>query len=485
MAAIDNYITSLFKLKLGQTDHSIIEMTKIAKDNLSKIQRNDNTGLEEFQQFLNYVYYGKGENKYNINDNFITEFRSTVDNELVKIAQDYAQSVVEDGRINLLGSGLRAGSVGQLSYSEIKGRLAVVKEKIKNIKNKGQYDDMLKDMKIVLETLQSYLEQAEGFLGAKWNNNVSGNKLLTKSMTYNGVNLLEQINLLWNRATYIAEIPSNKKIGEVLEKSIPVTKKLFEALKEGQIQKILEEAFSQKSVGEQRTSTPGLVTASKGLVSIFTDAKNPKENPEVFSNYIFKDASDDSFTLSVSAIRGFQQKMDVEMELELPDDSSILKRNMQISAKSWSKMSGRSLGETTLLYALLRTLNFDSTIALGLQLDYSSKANDSSWTNNLIKQAKYIAVLDIIAGIGQEQGYSDSLVIQDRGKKEFHVFNIKDILEKIQENSSHFIVKGYDESALTTRTLEYGVHLMSQGWINALMTKMANQNISIVYKSKI
>lgn len=481
-----SYINSLFKSPLGRSFNSIIEMTSVAKENLSKIQANSDTGLKEFEEFLNYIYYGKGINKNNINSTYANQFNLGVENELVKIAQNYVQNIAGDGRINLTNSNLRSGSVGEIKVSEIDERTKVVQDQINKIQNYAQYKQILTKLK----ALEGYLNQAKTFLENKWGaTNLTGNKLLTKSMVSDGVNLLEQINLLWNEVSYIAGMPSNKEIGDVLEKSLPVAKNILDNQINGSIANMLQEAFSTKSVGEKRTSAEELVSIIPQISINKQLVDNKSASGNITSStiqYVFGDNSDSTFSLSINALENFQQKMDVQLEMSLPN---VPNKDMRISAKSWGKMSGRDLGQTTLLNALLRTLNFDSTIALGLQLDYSSFAsknytNASSWTDNLNKQAKYIAVLDIIAGIGQKQGYVDTLVIQDRGKREFHVFNIKNILNDIQNNLGHFVIKGYNEKALTSASLNYSEHITTQSWISALMTKMASQKISIGYRIK-
>lgn len=482
-----SYINSLFNLSLGESFNSVIEMTKTAKDNLFKIQENNDIGLKEFEQFLNYIYYGKGINKNNINNTYANQFSLGVENELVKIAQNYVQSIAGDGRINLAGSNLRSGSVGEIKVSEINERIKIVQDQINKVQDYAQYKQIL----VKLKALEGYLNQAKTFLESKWGaTNLTKNKLLTKSMTSDGVNLLEQINLLWNEVSYVAGMPSNKEIGDVLEKSLPVVKNILDGQIDGSVSDMLQEAFSAKSVGETRTSAEELVSIIPQISINRQLVDNKDTSGNITSStvqYVFGDNSDSVFSLSINALENFQQKMDVQLELDL---SNAPNKDMRISAKSWGKMSGRDLGQTTLLNALLRTLNFDPTIALGLQLDYSSfasknRSNASSWTDNLSKQAKYIAALDIVAGIGQKQGYADTLVIQDRGKKEFHVFNIRDILNDIQNNSGHFAIKGYNEGALTSNSLNYSEHITSQSWINALMTKMASQKISIGYRTKI
>lgn len=479
-----SYINSLFRLPVGGegVENSIIRMTQTASLNLSQLQDTNNIGLKEFEQFLNYIYYKKGQFQSQVSTNQADEFSRGVEKKLEEISYNFIGAISEDGKINIAGKGVRAGNVQALSLQEIDKRIEVVTNFITKLQSLEGYQETL----VKLRELSTYLGNAKNALVNQWNGSSSNNKMLTnKTIVNQGISLLDQINTLWTQVTFLGKLPLNKEIGEVLEKSLPVAKEVLDGQINNTIDDMLEKDFSGKSLGQNRVSADRITTEITG-VSI-EGYEGDRRVPYGSSySYIFGDNSDSTFSLSINALENIQQKMDVKMEITLP---GIEKKEMRISAKSWNKMTGKNLGETTLLNALLRTTNLDATLAWGLQENYSPYAsqkydNADSWANNLVEQAKYICALDIIAGIGQNQGYADTLVIQDRGKKEFHVYSMKDILQKIQMKSeeSFFAVKGISEDALTSEVLNYSQHLTAQSWINALLGLLASQKVSISYK---
>lgn len=477
-----SYINSLFELPVGGEEKSIIKMTQTAISNLTSLQDTNDNGLKDFEQFLNYVYYGTGQFQTKSSANQVNEFSQGVEKKLEEISYDFIGAMSNTGQINIAGKGIRAGAVETLSLGEIDKRIEVVSNFIAKSNTISQYQTTLNKLK----DLRNYLIEAKRLLVSRWGTNLSNNKKLTsKTAMSQGVNLLEEINDIWKQVTFLGKLPSNTDIGEVLEKSLPVAKEVLDGQINGTVGQMLNNAFSGKSLGQNRVSTDRVATEIAG-VSI-EGYEGDRRVPYGSSySYIFGDNSDSTFSLSINALEHIQQKMDVQMEITLPEGE---KKEMRISAKSWNKMAGKNLGETTLLNALLRTTNLDATLAWGLQENYSPYAsqkynNANEWANNLVEQAKYICALDIIAGIGQNGGYADTLVVQDRGQKEFHVYSMKNILQKIQEKSkdSSFAVKGINEDALTSEVLNYSQHLTTQSWVNALLTLLAGQKVSISYK---
>lgn len=147
-----------------------------------------------------------------------------------------------------------------------------------------------------------------------------------------------------------------------------------------------------------------------------------------------------------------QGKMDVEMvsTTNIPEtkNSSI---DFRISAKNWSNFS--DFGETWYIYGIIRSLQefdnsgkvLDSFIS---QLhDYYSNTEESKINVKEIHNiAKYSLAIDILMGYSQKQQSANIVVINLQGK-EFIVFSIGEVFQKIYENlmqqKSTFTLKNY------------------------------------------
>lgn len=288
--------------------------------------------------------------------------------------------------------------------------------------------------------------------------------------------IFEQILELENLGVYLTELQYVQgKIGDSQERLLTLARDIGNSFTEEQTNNLLNtfDDIANYSQLRQKITTSGLDRVNDIQLSsdLFWDkdyeVKNKKGN---IGRYNF-----DGVKVSVNSVKGFQQKMDVEFDI--PGYQGL-----RVSMKSWDGFSGHDLGKTSLLNALLRTANIDSTLAFGLQLKYGEEYKHSNSITNLHKWAKTIAIMDIAAGLGQGEGYANTLIIQDRKNKCFKIFDMKSVLSQALSEQGYFQLTGYNENSISDMNFTTMMRLGKQKWRNAIMSNLQSQKISITTK---
>lgn len=289
--------------------------------------------------------------------------------------------------------------------------------------------------------------------------------------------IFEQISELENLGVYLTELQYVQgKIGDAQERLLTLARDIGNSFTEEQTNNLLDTFNDTANYSQlkQKVTTSGLdgVYDIKLSSDLFWDkdyeVKNKKGN---IGRYNF-----DGVKVSVNSVKGFQQKMDVKFDV--PGYQGL-----RVSMKSWNGFTGHDLGKTSLLNALLRTANVDSTLAFGLQLKYSEEYKRSNSVTNLHKWAKTIAIMDIAAGLGQVKGYANTLIIQDRKNKCFKIFDMKSVLSQALSEQGYFQLTGYDENSVSNMSFTTMMKLGKQKWRNAIMSNLQSQKISITTKA--
>lgn len=112
----------------------------------------------------------------------------------------------------------------------------------------------------------------------------------------------------------------------------------------------------------------------------------------------------------------------------MPEGTANAGAIFKISAKNWRTIdSSRDFGSTSMLAALLRTTQeIDTVFSYAIQANY--KEPILSRARNF---GKVCAVVDIVMGYSQDNAYADTIVINDRAKRQIKVYSIDRILNKI------------------------------------------------------
>lgn len=429
------------------------------------------TDFTDLENFLNGLYYGTG----NIDAG---EVAPEIQRKFIKAQQDILAEILgsaaagEQPKVDtphLIG--------GQHSIS--RGTYTAYLNMLNSLKlNKLQELETLKGKKEEeYEALRTRIVQLADKL-----NGISVQELRLrketgkKSKMY--ASIFEDIQYLENLGIYLTELQYVQgKIGNAEEKLIKLAESVAKGLEDKKIEETLDNLLTSDSkynkLMGQSIQTQGQDRVSditlRSTMTITADDFAQRNKEGKITSYDF-----DGVKVSISAIKGFQQKMDVSFSVPGYE-------NLRVSMKSWNGFSGHDLGNTTLLNAFLRTANIDTTLAFGLQLKYKEEKGKS--IIGLHKFGKTIAVMDIAAGLGQSKGFADTLIVQDRKNQCFKIFDMTEVMEEaIKENGKYFQLTGYDEGMASKMNFTMKKQLGGQRWVNAIMGALKAQNISIVSK---
>lgn len=189
----------------------------------------------------------------------------------------------------------------------------------------------------------------------------------------------------------------------------------------------------------------GLVDVDMSIKSDFKKKTKKAENgsTKIFWQYQNITLSYDPSNITVLNT-GVKKQGKVDVMLTLPD--AMGGEKFRISAKNWKTIDElRNLGSTSLLDAIHRNTG-------DLELDYymlSMQNPKEVYMQAADELAKICIFADIAMGLSQEEGYADTLVINDRTAKYLYVRNIPQmILDAVNKNLSSLALKGYDVSSI-------------------------------------
>lgn len=460
-----SYISRLFKFNLSTSEDSIIGISQTAKTNYENIRKHNNSkGYATLENFLNELFYPThSENTsgglVGIQDAFAQAYQKKVETILNSVNISDLNDIAVYQPILL-------GNQSSIAGAHLTGYVETLKNELSKRSIKTVED--VEALKIDLEGCKDDLTKKIGNLYitllGKARDNISGR---IRGKIIDEIAELEAEGIYLTKLAYV-----QKQLGDALEDFLGIAKEVMENFTEEKAQELINgldkgTVSAGKDVVQGAVRTGDIVLTSQGQVYEASTQKIKKSSQKV---YRFGDTA-----VSVHAFGGFQQKMDVKFDIPGPDNA-VQPDSMRISAKSWNGTSGKDLGSTTLLNALLRTANVDSTLAFGLQLKHSGMQSLHKW-------AKTIAIMDIAAGIAQKNGYTDTLVVQDRTNKCFHIYDMSMILSSALQDNGSFHLKGYDEGMASNMGFETHKKIGPQNWRTAITGALQAQNISITTTS--
>ena len=503
-----SYIGQLFEISRHErvSSNSIIGLLgQTSYSNYDALMRGSSSKeeLEDLKYTLEFFYYGKHSD--NISNQAYAEvanaFQTAVEKEMQDIVQGGVNGITEDVLVkekigktkhtNYITVGTvqdRATKANEL-LKELNGSL---KKRYANVGEIGQVlaqivkesEDILKDVS------QEKLSSKNGRAQIQLQDNRGGSKTLR--------DLVEQFDANWIKISQAKKYVSMARLGALGEKGDTMISKLVTASTLDNAKQLVADGLKNVgTVGNVKASADQLMTIKPKVG--FTDehgnflaqtvwGEKQRNNQTIRYTYQAYERGEDGAEASVSvqALNNFNQKMDVRYIG--PSGESY-----RVSRKNWSTMGAfqndkgemqeHDLGDTILYNALLRTANYDPTIAFGLATGWD-KSRDII---GLSKWAQSIAVLDIIAGIGQKTavgaGYADTLVIQDRSLQEFHVFSIAELIKGLLVNgeAQGFHLVGYNEDAIANNGMDYHSPLGPQGYAAVIASILKAQEITVAY----
>lgn len=241
--------------------------------------------------------------------------------------------------------------------------------------------------------------------------------------------------LLERYANLINLLPDRKAIGDALENVIlnaynketeiklnGLTKRISNVLKTGD-KPASRTSFSKNGIAlTVAVDFSGLDKLNKINKNLVEGLKYNSENLKI--NYVPQEEK--------------QSKMDIEVSFE--DGSSH-----RFSLKNWANLTSTNYlygaGSTDTLSALIRSGGIDNTNNYSLAL----LSNNENVLTVAHRFAKISIVADILMGISQESRWANELVIHDRSKRQFYVFNIPTLIQNL---GSQLEIIGYREDSL-------------------------------------
>ena len=156
-----------------------------------------------------------------------------------------------------------------------------------------------------------------------------------------------------------------------------------------------------------------------------------------------------SFNFSISKtkdpFRNRRGKMDILFEM--PIEGQI--KQFRISAKNWGTIIGgdspRNFGKTGVGAALVRSIGEIDMINSFIEPILWERKTKRWYNAHAL--ARHSLLVDILMGYSQTNNYADTIVINDRSKKEIKVIAISDIIKAIKADMKIYI-QDYDENKI-------------------------------------
>lgn len=361
-----------------------------------------------------------------------------------------------------IGVGLyeREGHSSYIQSNTLRTRIDQIKEKLDTIKTEPEAESIRKTMESLITQMNEFLEKAGAPIdGTNIKISIKNNSVFSA--------LLQQIDEKWQEITFYDSLPfPNWKAGQVFEQALTVSQKGIQYLEEATTEQLLED-FQKKTAGSSSANRGSLSLSTKISGVNIKEVLNKKGDR--VTSYEITGKNGSSFSVK-SVFDDKQGKMDVLYTM--PEGTVNAGAIFKISAKNWRTIdSSRDFGSTSMLAALLRTTQeIDTVFSYAIQANY--KEPILSRARNF---GKVCAVVDIVMGYSQDNAYADTIVINDRAKRQIKVYSIDRILNKIQNNLNYndYLIQKTEYHS----NLNYSKHLNEQ--IHIIFGELQNYKLAI------
>lgn len=469
----NSYIDKLFgyNLILNRTHdgNSIMGIAQQVSEKARSLKRNQE--YAELEDFLTNLYYGVSDSAMN-NDGI-----EEIQNEFSKVYQEKLNAIFQRVGEENVNTSSNQTKKEKAPVTKIRFTRALEYQKILQhwLKKKNINIREIYNMKENLE--KTYDETTEKVIQL-WQKIEKYHDRPVKNIKDKSI--LQLIAELENEGIYLSKLPSLAAIGDLGEQSLAVADQVLLGYIDQNSSKLVKEGFKNTNPKDLGGSQyiKGVELYENGQIYL------PGDEEKKHQNYYYFGSGETQVKVFIGAINNYKQKMDVEFILPSFNEQEKLR----VSMKSWDNMTSRDLGSTTLLNAMLRTVGIDHMYAFGLQL---RRGEDTNWNvSGLLQWAKTIALLDIVAGMGQlaaknTEGYADTLIIQDRQNQRFYIYSIGDIIDLAFKNDSNSLFKlsGYDEGMVSKMTFSTLKRIGNYDWRGIIAGSLQTQKISVDTKA--
>lgn len=491
----DNPYLKMFQYPTGDT----INLTDVIS-NAKKRLKNDAPydSYKALQKYLQGIFYpnkvkNATQQQKDINAKIRKAMSEYLSDVLKKTVNDYT---FDQNKVNTEANVIPMDKYESFSHSQyievqtLDNRIQKIKNALENlnendfVKSKGNYQEIEEELKTLKQQCEDLKKN-----GPRGSHKVKGIEIETIVIKENDslIEQLRKIDTSYQSLVYMYDMPiPNWLLGEVFEKSLNLA---FQSIDYDNFAEklVLDALKSQKTLGSIAGERGSLKLGMTGYEIV------PQSQPGKTKNFTYEVKSPTSNkTFKIAGVfNPKQQKMDVE--LNFGNDSNIDKklrnRDFRVSAKNWQTLSGSDFGETDLGGAILRNATLYDALTYGLQLGwFEYTESDKTYEEQLHHFARLNLLLDIVMGYSQENGYTNTIIINDRANSEIKVYSIRKILDNVKKQIIDLSkCSNYNEEkvkSILKEALDWTEHLNTQEYeallLNALRSMKFNINTNIL-----
>lgn len=426
---------------------------QVRQDALNRVgSKVTETECQKLQNFLNQAFYpnkyinGDGTKSANkiislINQAYMQEYNAKL-NDFTMGASQVSYGVQASDIPTLVREKYEQFKHNERIYkTTIQSRLDNVRNVLNQLNDISQTDTAMAQTKADLMALEKNLAFLADLKGVKGKTGIEYLDLKNDSKLLEAVN---NMDMQYQALSQIGGLFSPQDYGQILEWVLQalsngtdsLINKMGDHLTDEMVKEIKNTAGASRVIGNNNLMK---VTVQ----DIKTDGQFVQKGKDSQGATAFQ-ISDGVNSFSFKAEQGFnpdsnrQGKMDVDFTFN--DNGTLIP--FRISAKNWQTLQDRDFGETSVIFALLRSAGNDGAI------DYIYAMQDEN-NSNVVKNAHTLAKLSIIVdtlmGYSQKDNYADTLVINVRSEERVIVTSISSILNQINNDLDKIMnLSGYD-----------------------------------------
>ena len=383
-------------------------------------QRAKGKNYAELEGKLNDIFYPKSRN-YN--------FSEAQEKILEKEAQHLTENIIKNADVIIDKDSIEIDRSKTLNISFIKQSIQRAENTLEILPSKKNV--RIEDIQDSLEKLREYINDAK-----KEVNDYVGSSIIESDENFNKfyiiLHKLKSIaslsgldNYSQNKGIILEEIFGGGASGTRSEK--------FNNFINGLSGELAEQGITGKRWGDS------IQQRGKNFIYVanFKTDKTRKKptDKQVFSQINIGNLGNITSTIKYNASAARQIKMDVLINFKSENSNST--ETFRASLKNWGG-NIRSLGETSILGAILRTSNDDTANIYSLYL--LSKGNTLTMAHRI---ARLSILMDIVTGLSQKEGYADTLIINTGTS-----IKVINPISLIVKNYGQDFIKSYSEKEI-------------------------------------
>lgn len=431
----------------------LLNTTTTIKEKISSLNRINSNEYTNLEKYLNSIFYPSEDNADGVaySKQFMNRLRSLYEAKTNKIITSDIGDLTYKA-LNKKPTLDRSVNVHRASLRTMKSQYDAIVNVINNLANtenakeiQAVLDEVNKQYGNVLATIEDVLKTYE--------NEVETTQIGKSIVKKHGGNF-EKINEAQNGLRALYNTFNNAGLiilpidyGDFLEYGLGLLSNEMAEITDNFEDEVIKYMQDKIVLGGKNVARGGgLVDVDMSIKSNFKKKIKKTENgsTKIFWQYQNITLSYDPSNITVLNT-GVKKQGKVDVMLTLPD--AMGGEKFRISAKNWKTIDElRNLGSTSLLDAIHRNTG-------DLELDYymlSMQNPKEVYMQAADELAKICIFADIAMGLSQEEGYADTLVINDRTAKYLYVRNIPQmILDAVNKNLSSLALKGYDISSIS------------------------------------